>query len=43
MLLQWMGRLAGLLIALVMVGVFVYTLGVKAHLWQSPPDGFWVF
>jgi hypothetical protein len=38
---RWLGPLVAALTVLVMVAVMVYMLGVAAHVWHSPPTGFW--
>jgi len=40
---RWLGPLVGTFMALLMGGVMVYMLGVRAHIWQSAPGGFWLF
>jgi hypothetical protein len=39
----WLGPLLGTLMGLLAFGFIGYMLGVKAHVWSSPPTGFWVF
>lgn len=39
---KWVADAAGVLLALATLGVIVYFLGVKAHIWQSPAGGFWI-
>ena len=40
---RWLGPLVGTVMGLLMGGTIIYMLGVRAHLWPSPPGGFWVF
>ena len=40
---SWLGPLLGMLMGLLTIGLIVYMLGVKAHIWSSPPTGYWVF
>ena len=39
---RWIADAVGAVLALVTLGVIVYFLGVKAHIWPSPSGGFWV-
>jgi hypothetical protein len=33
----------GVMMGLLVVGLIVYMIGVKVHLWQSSSTGFWTF
>src|SRR5262245_37371973 len=37
---SWLGPLLGMLMGLLTIGLTVYMLDVKAHIWSSPPTGF---
>ncbi len=39
---RWLADLTGVILALATLGVIIYFLGVKAHVWQSPSGGFWI-
>ncbi len=36
-------NIIGVLMGLLILGLIAYFVGVKAHLLQSPPSGFWTF
>jgi hypothetical protein len=39
---RWIADATLVVLALVTLGVIAYFLGVKAHIWPSPSDGFWL-
>jgi hypothetical protein len=40
---RWLGTLVGTVMGLVVGGAMVYMVGVRAHVWDSAPGGFWLF
>ena len=40
---RWMGTLVTAVVAITVVGIAAWMLGVKAHIWPSASGGFWVF
>jgi hypothetical protein len=38
-----LGNAIGVMMGLLTLGLLVYTVGVKLHLWESSPAGFWTF